>query len=50
MLLAAGRLARFRACYGTVAIAGDGSAAIDAEARELLGVEVGDDASSPSAR
>jgi len=42
MLLAHGRLQDFVACYGTVEISGD-EAAIDAEARKLLGVKVGDE-------
>ena len=42
MLLAHGRLQDFVACYGTVEVSGD-EAAIDAEARKLLGVKVGDE-------
>jgi len=42
MLLAAGELHEFRACYGEVQDNGDGTVAIDAEARKLLGVETGE--------
>ena len=42
MLLAHGRLQDFVACYGTVEVSGD-EAAIDSEARKLLGVEPGDE-------
>ena len=42
MLLAHGRLENFVACYGSVEIAGE-EAAIDAAARELLGVKPGDE-------
>jgi arginine N-succinyltransferase len=42
MLLAAGRLAGFRACCGGVRMSGDGLA-IDSQTAELLEVEVGDE-------
>ena len=42
-LMAAGRLAGFRACYGSRALAEDGTIAIDAAAAELLGVSEGDE-------
>jgi arginine N-succinyltransferase len=40
-ILAAGRLADFRACYGSVEMQEDGSARLDAESAALLGIEVG---------
>jgi arginine/ornithine N-succinyltransferase beta subunit len=42
MLLAHGRLQDFVACYGTVEVDGP-EAAIDADARRLLGVSAGDE-------
>jgi len=42
MLLAAGELQDFRACYGEVLDNGDGTVAIDATARKLLGVDTGE--------
>jgi arginine N-succinyltransferase len=42
MLLATGRLHEFRACYAEVQDNEDGTVAIDATARKLLGVETGE--------
>ena len=42
MLLAAGMLHDFRACYGQVQGAGEDAVAIDPKARSMLGVEAGD--------
>ena len=42
LMLAAGRLNDFVACYGNVGINGDGSATMDAASAELLGVKTGD--------
>src|SRR6476620_589828 len=39
MMISSGQLADFVACYGRVEELGDGTVAIDAEARELLGAE-----------
>ena len=43
MLLAAGNLESFVACYGEVEPTGDGEVALDAKCRGLLGVEPGDE-------
>jgi arginine N-succinyltransferase len=42
MLLAAGTLTSFAACYGHVGVNGDGSATLDKASAELLGVKPGD--------
>lgn len=42
MVLAAGKLHEFRACYGKVEEVGDGVVAVDGEARKLLGLKAGD--------
>jgi len=42
MLISTGRLGQFRACFGTATDMGDGSLAIDEEARRLLDVTAGD--------
>ncbi|MEO6198926.1 MAG: arginine N-succinyltransferase [Sphingomicrobium sp.] len=42
MLLSAGKLHEFRACYGQVEDVGEGVVAVDKEARKLLGVKAGD--------
>jgi len=41
-ILAAGRLANFRACYGARELREDGTVAIDAQAADMLDVEAGD--------
>ncbi|TCD06347.1 arginine N-succinyltransferase [Erythrobacteraceae bacterium CFH 75059] len=41
-LLASGRLAAFRACFGRILPADDGTVSVSAEAAALLGVEAGD--------
>ena len=41
-ILATGKLASFRACYGARYIDGDGNMAIDAQAADVLDVKVGD--------
>jgi len=43
MLLAAGNLENFVACYGEVEPSGDGEVALDAKCRALLGVQPGDE-------
>jgi hypothetical protein len=42
MMLAAGRLRNFVACYGHVGIDPDGSATLDGPSAELLGIRPGD--------
>jgi arginine N-succinyltransferase len=42
MLLAAGRLSGFAACYGSVGSNADGTVTLEAKAAELLGLGVGD--------
>ncbi len=42
MMLSAGRLTDFAACYGTLRHAPDGTAVIDQASAELLGVDLGD--------
>jgi arginine N-succinyltransferase len=42
LMLAAGRLGGFVACYGQIGLEPDGSATVDSKSAELLGIEVGD--------
>jgi arginine N-succinyltransferase len=41
MIVARGRLNEFRACYAQVAVADDGSAALDSKAASMIGLETG---------
>jgi arginine N-succinyltransferase len=42
MMLAAGRLTEFAACYGRVAVDPEGNATLDAQSAELLNIRAGD--------
>jgi arginine N-succinyltransferase len=42
LMLAAGKLTNFAACYGQVGMEGDGTATLDAKSAERLGVKAGD--------